>query len=274
MPQIHPTAVVAEGARLAADVRVGPFCVVGAGVQLDAGVVLHSHVVVEGRTHLGPGVEVYPFASIGHRPQDLKFKGEDSSLEVGEGTQIREHVTINPGTVGGGMVTRIGRKCLLMVASHVAHDCQVGDGVIMANNATLAGHVQLGDRVFIGGLAAVLQFVRIGNNAMIGGLTAVRQDVIPFGMVMGERASLVGLNLIGLRRAEVRREAIDELRAAFDRLFVSPHGGALEDRVKALVADQPDNPLIGRLADFIAGRSKHGILQPREGASEKLAEVG
>jgi UDP-N-acetylglucosamine acyltransferase len=274
MAEIHPTAVVAEGARLAADVRVGPFSVVGPGARLDAGVVLHSHVVVESRTHLGAGVEVFPFASVGHRPQDLKFKGEASSLEVGEGTQIREHVTINPGTAGGGMVTRIGRECLLMVASHVAHDCQVGDGVIMANNATLAGHVHVGDRAFIGGLAAVLQFVRIGNNAMIGGLAAVRQDVIPFGLVMGERSSLVGLNLIGLRRAEVGREAIDELRAAYDRLFVSPHGGALEDRAKALAADQPENELLSRLAEFIAGRSKHGILQPRQGASDALVEVG
>jgi UDP-N-acetylglucosamine acyltransferase len=274
MPDIHPTAVVAEGARLAADVRIGPVCVVGQHVQLDAGVRLHSHVVVEGHTHLGAGVEVFPFASVGHRPQDLKFKGEDSSLEVGEGTQIREHVTLNPGTAGGGMVTRIGRKCLLMVGAHVAHDCQVGDGVIMANNATLAGHVHVGDRVFIGGLAAVLQFVRIGNNAMIGGLTAVRKDVIPFGLAMGERASLVGLNLIGLRRADVRREAVEELRAAFERLFVAPHGGALDERAKALAADKPENPLIGRLADFVAGRSKHGILQPRQGASEELMEVG
>jgi UDP-N-acetylglucosamine acyltransferase len=275
MSQIHPTSVVAEGARLAADVRVGPFCMVGAETQLDAGVVLHSHVVVEGRTHLGPGVEVFPFASIGHRPQDLKFKGEDSRLEVGEGTQIREHVTINPGTAGGGMVTRIGSKCLLMVASHVAHDCQIGDGVILANNATLAGHVHVGDRAFIGGLAAVLQFVRIGNNAMIGGMSGVEQDVIPFGLVMGERAALVGLNLIGLRRAEMSREAIDDLRQAFDQLFASGSNGALEERARALATGRPDSVLLGRIADFIAGRSKHGILQPRLGApDERLVKAG
>ena len=274
MPDIHPTAVVAEGARLAADVRIGPFCVVGRHVQLDAGVRLHSHVVVEGRTHLGAGVEVFPFASVGHRPQDLKFKGEDSQLEVGEGTQIREHVTINPGTAGGGMVTRIGRKCLLMVASHVAHDCQVGDGVILANNATLAGHVQVGDRAFIGGLAAVLQFVRIGNNAMIGGMSGVEQDVVPFGLVMGERASLVGINLIGLRRAELPRETIDELRGAFDQLFASDDG-ALTERAFALAAEHPQNELLARLAEFIAGRSKHGILQPkRQEPAKSLEKVG
>jgi UDP-N-acetylglucosamine acyltransferase len=275
MAEIHPTAVVAPGARLAADVRVGPFCVVGPEVRLDAGVVLHSHVVVEGRTHLGTGVEVFPFASVGHRPQDLKFKGEASSLEVGEGTQIREHVTINPGTAGGGMVTRIGRNCLMMVASHVAHDCQIGDGVILANNATLAGHVHVGDRAFIGGLAAVLQFVRIGNNAMIGGMSGVEQDVIPFGLVMGERATLVGLNLIGLRRADISREAIDDLRQAFDRLFAAASNGALEERALALAADHPDNALLGRLADFIAGRSKHGILQPRQGVpDDRLVKAG
>lgn len=269
MAEIHPTAVVAKGARLAADVRVGPFCVVGAEVRLDAGVVLHSHVVIEGRTHLAAGVEVFPFASVGHRPQDLKFKGEPSSLEIGEGTQIREHVTINPGTAGGGMVTRIGRKCLLMVGSHVAHDCQVGDSVIMANNATLAGHVHVGDRAFFGGLAAVLQFVRIGNNAMIGGLTAVRQDVIPFGLVMGERAALVGLNLVGLRRADFNREVVDDLRQGYERLFSADDSVSLEERARLIAAERPDNELLGRLAEFIAARSKHGIMHPRHREPEE-----
>jgi len=275
MSEIHPTAVVAEGARLASDVRIGPLCVVGPHVQLDAGVVLHSHVVVEGHTHLAAGVEVFPFASIGHRPQDLKFKGEDSRLEIGEGTQIREHVTINPGTSGGGMVTRIGSRCLLMVASHVAHDCQVGDGVILANNATLAGHVHVGDRAFIGGLAAVLQFVRIGNNAMIGGMSGVEQDVVPFGLVMGERASLVGINLIGLRRADVPRERIDELRSAFEQLFGVSDSVALTDRARALADERPQNELLSRLAAFIAERSKHGILQfKRQEPARPLEKVG
>jgi len=265
MAGIHATAVVAPGAELGADVRIGPFCVVGAKARLGDGVVLHSHVVVEGGTSLGAGCEVFPFASIGHKPQDLKFKGEDTRLEIGEGTQIREHVTINPGTSGGGGVTRVGQRCLLMVGAHIAHDCQVGDNVVMANNATLAGHVHVGDRAFIGGLAAVLQFVRIGHNAMIGGMSGVEQDVIPYGLVMGERASLMGLNLVGLRRSNLTREEIDGLRQAFDALFGPSEGNgqaALEERARSLAAGG-GNALVQRMAGFIAGRSKHGILQPR-----------
>lgn len=263
MTAIHATAVVAPGAQLGAEVQIGPFCVVGSKAVLGDRVRLHSHVVVEGNTRVGDDCEIFPFASIGHKPQDLKFKGEDTRLEIGAGTQICEHVTINPGTVGGGGVTRVGSRCLLMVGAHIAHDCQVGDSVVMANNATLAGHVHVGERAFIGGLAAVLQFVRIGHNAMIGGMSGVEQDVIPFGLVMGERASLVGLNLVGLRRANLSREEIDGLRDAYESLFgAGASQAALAERAQALGA-AAGNPLVQRITGFIANRSKHGILQPK-----------
>src|ERR1700739_1226866 len=182
MPQIHPTAIVAPGAMLAEDVVIGPYCVVGDNAVLGPRVTLRSHVVVDGRTTIGEGTRVFPFASIGLEPQDLKYRGERSELVIGRNNTIREYVTMNPGTEGGGMVTRIGDDCLFMVGAHVAHDCQIGDHVIMANNATLGGHVTLGDYVVIGGLSAVHQFVRIGAHAMIGGMSGVENDVIPFGM--------------------------------------------------------------------------------------------
>ena len=261
MSRVHATAVVAPEAKLGPDVQVGPFCVIGPNVEFGPGVVLHSHVVVTGHTRVGAGCTIFPFASIGHPPQDLKYKGEPTRLEIGEQTCIREHVTINPGTVGGPGVTRIGRNCTLMIGAHVAHDCQVGDNVVMANNATLAGHVMVGERAFIGGLAAVLQFVRIGNNAMIGGMAGIAQDVVPFGMATGKRATLQGLNLVGLRRANLPREQVDALREAYDRLFCEGEE-ALEERAQRMADQATQNPLIGRLVSFIGARSKHGILQP------------
>ena len=192
MQVIHPTAIVEPGARLAERVSIGPYCVVGAEVELQDGVELISHVAVAGRTVVGAETRVFPFASIGHQPQDLKYQGEPSRLEIGRRNIIREHVTMNPGTTGGGMLTRVGDGCLFMVGAHVAHDCAVGDSVIMANNATLAGHVRIGDFAILGGLSAVHQYVRIGKHAMIGGVTGVERDVIPYGQVVGDRARLVG----------------------------------------------------------------------------------
>ena len=183
--QIHPTAVVEPGARLGEGVRIGAFSIVGPEVSLGDGCVLHGPVVVGGRTTIGPRTQIFPFASIGLQPQDLKYKGEPSTLEIGADNVIREHVTMNPGTEGGGMVTRIGDGCLFMVGVHIGHDCQVGNQVIMANNATLAGHVTVQDFAVLGGLSAVHQFARIGRFAMVGGVTGVERDVIPFGSVMG-----------------------------------------------------------------------------------------
>lgn len=230
---IHPTAVIAKGARIGAKVSIGPYCVIGDGATLADNVVLHSHVVIDGTTEIGDGTEIFPFASIGHRPQDKKFKGEQSRLIIGARNVIREHVTMNPGTEGGGMVTRIGDDCLFMASAHVAHDCQVGNSVILANNATLAGHVVVGNGVIIGGLSAVHQFVRIGDYAFIGGMSGVEKDVIPFGTVKGERASLDGLNLVGLKRRNVDRDRIHALRHVFKELFYD-EVGTLSERAEKL----------------------------------------
>ena len=223
MPKIHPTAIVAPGAELAETVSIGPYCVIGSDVRLGERVELLSHVVVEGRTSVGEGTRIFPFASIGHQPQDLKYHGEPSTLEIGSNNQIREYVTIQPGTEGGGMLTRVGDNCLFMASAHVAHDCIVGDNVIMANNATLAGHVVVGEYAFLGGLSAVHQFVRIGKHAMVGGMSGVEADIIPFGMVIGNRAYLSGLNIVGLKRRGFSRDEIHALRNAY-RLLFGPEG--------------------------------------------------
>jgi UDP-N-acetylglucosamine acyltransferase len=261
MPDIHPSAVVEAKAILADDVAIGPFCLVGAGVRLDAGVRLHSHAVVVGNTSVGARTEIFPFASIGHAPQDLKYKGEPSRLEIGTDNRIREYVTMNPGTEGGGMLTKVGNGCLFMASAHVAHDCLVGDQVILANNATLAGHVQVGDFVIIGGLSAVQQFVRIGAHAMIGGMSGVASDVIPYGIVFGARASLSGLNLVGLRRRGFPREEIDALRHAYDLLF-RPEG-TLAARVRQVEAQFGTADTVRNVIAFIEAENAHGILTPK-----------
>src|SRR5215469_13581876 len=227
---IHPTAVVHSKAVLGAGVEIGPYCVIGPNVVLGDRVRLMSHVVVEGRTTIGEDTVVFPFASLGQIPQDLKYKGEPATLEIGARNRIRENVTMNIGTEGGGMVTRVGDGGLFMVGAHVAHDCILGNNIIMANNATLGGHVTLGDFAIIGGISAVHQFVRIGAHVMVGGMTGVEQDIIPFGMVTGDRARLNGLNLVGLERRGVPREDIQSLRSAYRKMF-GPDG-TLAERVE------------------------------------------
>ncbi len=257
---IHPTAIVSVNASIGKDVVIGPYCIVGENVILGDGVRLLAHVCVEGRTTLGEHTAVYPFASLGYPPQDLKFKGELSTLEIGAHNVIREHVTMNPGTDGGGMVTKVGRGGLFMVGVHVAHDCVIGDGVIMANNATLAGHVTVGDGAVIGGLAAVHQFVRIGEHAMIGGLSAVEHDVIPFGSVMGERAHLCGLNLVGMKRRGFERESIHAMRGLYRELFEEA-SGTLHSRAEAL-RDGMKDPHGLFILDFVLRESKRSICVP------------
>jgi UDP-N-acetylglucosamine acyltransferase len=261
---IHPTAIVEAGARLGAGVKVGPYALVGPEVELGDGVVVHGHAVIAGRTRIGRGSEIFPFASIGHRPQDLKYRGEPSALEIGERNVIREHVTMNPGTEGGGMLTRVGNGCLFMMGAHVAHDCKVGDNVIMANNATLAGHVSVGDHVIMGGLAAVLQFGRIGKHAIIGGLSGVEQDIIPFGMVTGNRGRLIGLNLVGLKRHNFARESIDGLRRAYRQLFGAE--GTFQERLDAVAAEFAGEPAVMDVVGFIRAPSTLPICQPGEAA--------
>ena len=258
---LHPTAIVDPAASIGKDVVIGPYCVVGAKVKLGDGVKLMSHVVVEGRTSIGAGTTVYPFASLGHRPQDLKFHGEDSELIIGSNNQIREHVTMNPGTEGGGMVTRVGDNCLFMMSSHVAHDCQVGNNVILANNATLAGHVTVGDFVIVGGLSAVHQFVRIGPYAIIGGMSGVESDVIPFGLVKGERAHLAGLNMVGLERRGFSRDDVKALRSAYRMLFAPE--GTLAERLEETATHYKSHDQVVHIVDFIRAQSSRPLCQPK-----------
>jgi UDP-N-acetylglucosamine acyltransferase len=263
MAQIHSTAIIAPAARLASDVIVGPYCVIGARVELGPGVRLDSHIVVEGRTTVGAGTHIFPFASIGHEPQDLKYRGEDSALEVGCRNTIREYVTINPGTTGGGMITRVGDDCLLMAGTHIAHDCLIADHVIMANNTILGGHVIVEDYAFLGGVCAVHQFVRIGRHAMIGGMSGVERDVIPYGQVMGDRARLTGLNIIGMQRRGFSREDINALRSAYQRLFHS--AGTLSDRVDETAMRFAGVGPVEEVIRFIRAESNRGLCQPKGG---------
>ncbi|MFT6581013.1 MAG: UDP-N-acetylglucosamine acyltransferase, partial [Alphaproteobacteria bacterium] len=230
MSEIHPTAIIDSHATIGDNVSIGPYCVVGAKVELDTGVKLHSHVVIDGRTKVGEETQIFPFASIGLRPQDLKYQGEESALIIGRRNSIREYVTMNPGTQDGGMKTLVGDDCLFMAGTHVAHDCIVGNNVILANNATLAGHVEVGDFAIIGGLAAVHQFARIGRHAIIGGMSGVENNVIPYGSVVGDRARLAGLNIIGLKRREFSKEQISNLRTAYRMLFAEE--GTLAERIE------------------------------------------
>ena len=259
--EIHPTAIVDPAAQLGAGVTIGPYCVIGPDVKLGDNVRLVAHVVIDGRTRIGAETVVFPFASLGHAPQDLKYKNEPSALEIGARNKIREHVTMNPGTEGGGMLTRIGDDCLFMVGSHVAHDCRIGNHVILANNATLAGHVHVGDYAIIGGLAAVHQFVRIGEHAMIGGMSGVENDVIPYGMVKGERAHLAGLNLVGLERRGFGREDIKALRSAYRMLFAPE--GTMAERLEEVADLYKDKPHIESVVDFIRTRASRALCQPK-----------
>lgn len=261
MTDIHKTAIVDSKASVGNDVTIGPYCVIGPQVVLEDGVILKPHVVVDGRTTVGAGTQIYPFSSIGLAPQDLKYKGEASRLVIGRNNVIREYVTMNPGTEGGGMETRIGDNGLYMIGVHVAHDCHVGHGVIMANNATLAGHVSVDDFAVIGGLAAVHQFVRIGAHAMIGGLSGVEQDVIPFGSVTGERASLSGLNIIGMKRRGFEREVIHGLRSAFKHIFNEK--GTLGERVDSVADDYAGNAAVEQVIEFIRSKSTRGLTSPK-----------
>ncbi len=260
MSQIHPTALIDPGAKVAETVSVGPYCVVGPEVELADGVELIAHVVVAGRTYVGQGTRIFPFASIGHQPQDLKYKGEPSRLEIGKNCQIREHVTMNPGTEGGGMLTKVGDHCLFMASAHVAHDCILGNNVIMANNATLAGHVVVGDHAFLGGLSACHQFVRIGTLAMIGGMSGVENDVIPFGTVIGNRAHLNGLNIVGLKRKGYAREDIHVLRNAYRMLFVA--GKTLQERLDEVIETSGGNEAVMEIARFIRADSSRRLCTP------------
>jgi UDP-N-acetylglucosamine acyltransferase len=266
--KIDPTARVADGAKIGSGVEVGPYCVVGPDVALGDGVRLLSHVNLSGVTSIGAETVVYPFASLGTPPQSVHYKGEPTKLIVGAKCLIREGVTMNTGTVGGGGETRVGDRCMFMVGSHVAHDCVVGDDVIFANNATLGGHCQVGNHVFIGGLVGAHQYTRIGEQAVIGGMSGVEFDVIPFGALVGARGELAGLNIVGLKRRGFSREAIHSLRAAYRALFFG--GGTLASRVDALAEDFSNDANVQKIVTFIRAGGKRRITLPRDSAEREL----
>ena len=256
---IHPSAVVEDGAELAEGVAVGPFSAIGSQVRLGRGVEIKSHAVVTGDTDIGAETVVFPFACIGEVPQDLKYRGEATRLVVGARCRIREGVTMNIGTEGGGGITRVGDDCLFMTGAHVGHDAVVGDRVIVANQGALAGHVAVEDDVIIGGLSGVHQFVRIGRGAIIGAVTMVTNDVIPYGLVQGPRGALDGLNLVGLKRKGVARSDITALRAAYQMLAQGE--GTFLDRARRLGGDT-DSDYVRRISDFILDQSDRSFLTP------------
>jgi UDP-N-acetylglucosamine acyltransferase len=256
---VHPSALVDPAAILGHDVRIGPFCVVGPDVTIEDGVELVSHVVVDGHTRIGAGVILFPFCTVGLAPQDLKYRGEPTRCEIGARTQIREHCTIHRGTATGRGLTSVGADCLLMAVAHVAHDCSLGDHVIVANNVVMGGHVSIGDHAVIGGSAAIHQFVRIGRAAMIGGVSGVEGDVIPFGSVIGNRARLAGLNVVGLKRRGFEKAAIMSLRGAFKMLFKD--AGVFARRLAATRAAYGHDPLVAEVLAFIDGESHRGLIR-------------
>ncbi len=257
--QIHPGAIVEPGAQIGADCVIGPFCHVGPEVKLGRGVVLKSHVVITGRTEIGEETEIFPFAVIGEVPQDLKFRGEKTRLVIGARNRIREHVTMNAGTEGGGGVTRVGDDGLFMAGCHVAHDVQIGNRCILVNNSALAGHCVLEDEVIVGGLSGVHQWVRIGRGAIIGAVTMVTNDVIPHGLVQAPRGQLDGLNLVGLKRRGVARADITALRAAFQMLAQGE--GAFQDRARRL-GQETDSDYVQEIVRFITAGSDRSFLTP------------
>ena len=257
---IHNTSVIDKKAKISNKVKIGPFCYVGPNVELSEDVELVSNVHVEGFTKIGKGTKIFPFASIGTKPQDLKFKNEKTSLLIGENNIIREYVTINPGTAGGGAKTIIGNDCLFMISSHIAHDCNIGNNVIIANNVPLGGHVTIEDSVVIGGNSAVQQFTRIGRLAMIGGMTGVLKDVTPFGLSIGNRNYLQGINLIGLRRKKYDNKIIMGLDRAYKEIFSSKN---LHENLSKINGEYKDNELVSEVIRFIEKDKKRPICSPQ-----------
>ena len=257
---IHKSSIVDPKAKISENVKIGPFCYIGPNVILEENIELISNIHIEGNTKIGKGTRIFPFASIGTQPQDLKYNNEKNSLDIGENNLIREYVTINPGTAGGGSKTSVGNNCLFMISSHVAHDCKIGNNVIIANNVPLGGHVTIEDSVVIGGNSAVQQFTRIGRLAMIGGMTGVLKDVIPFGLSIGNRNYLEGLNLIGLRRKKYENQKIMGLSKAYKEIFTSKN---LHENLSKINGEHKDNELVNEVINFIAKDKKRPICLPK-----------
>ena len=260
---VHPSACVEIGARLGAGVQVGPFCHIGPEATLGDGVRLVSHVSVAGVTTIGARTRIFPFAAIGHEPQDLKYRGERVSLTIGEDCLIREGVTMNPGTAGGGLQTVVGSRSVFLANAHVGHDCRIGYNVILSNNVMLAGHCHVGDFAILSGGAAAHQFVRIGAHAFIGGIAGVENDIIPFGMALGNRAALAGLNVVGLKRRGFSHEALHDLRRAYKQLFTGK--GTLRERAEDVAAAYPDQQAVQQIIDFVRAGGERAVCVPRAG---------
>ena len=256
---IHKTAVIDPKAKLHSSVKIGPYSVIGANVEIEENTEVQSHVSIVGNTKVGKNNKIYPFASIGNDPQDLKFQGEKTKLEIGNNNKIREYVTINPGTKGGGGITKLGSNCLFMVSAHIAHDCFVGDNVILANNVPLGGHAHIEDNVIIGGNSAVQQFTRVGRSAMIGGMCGVVRDIIPYGIAHGNRSVLQGLNLIGLRRKNIPNKDIKILSDAYKEIFKNEN---LTENLNNLSKELRQHDLVSEVVGFIENDKKRPICTP------------
>jgi UDP-N-acetylglucosamine acyltransferase len=256
---IHKTAIVDPKAKISTNVNIGPYSIIGPNVEIGEHTVINSHVSIAGHTKIGKKNKIYPFSSIGNNPQDLKYNGEKSYLEIGDSNTIREYVSINPGTDGGGGLTKIGNNCLFMVSSHVAHDCVIGDNVVAVNNVAIGGHVQIDDNAIIGGNSAIHQYIRIGKFAMIGGICAVIRDVIPYGLVHGNRSVLQGINLIGLRRNNIPNQEIALLSKAYKEIFKSEN---LSENLKNLSEEFKENDLVKEILKFIQKDKKRPICTP------------
>jgi UDP-N-acetylglucosamine acyltransferase len=272
VPLIDPSSRVADGAKLADDIEIGPFCSVGASVELRAGVRLLSHVNLSGVTVIGERTVIYPFASLGTAPQSTGYRGGATRLTVGADCQIREGVTISTGTEDSGGVTTVGSRCFLMANSHIGHDCHVGDNVIFANGAVLGGHVTVADGVFIGGNTAVHQFCRIGEGAMLGGVSGITRDLIPFGFAFGPKADLVGLNVVGLKRRKFSRSDIHRIRSAYQALFLSD--GTFADRFERVSTEYAADPVIGKIVSFIREGGKRPLMMPGAASEAGASEPG
>ena len=260
--EVGPFTVIEAGARLAAGTRIGPHCAIGGNVSLGEGCELLSHVVVAGRTTIGARARIFPFASLGHQPQDLKYSGEPSTLTIGTDCLIREGVTMNPGTRGGGMETVVGDHCAFLANSHVGHDSRVGHHVIFSNNVMLAGHCIVDDYVIIGGGAAVIQYTHVGAHAFVGGMSGLENDLIPYGMAVGNRARLSGLNIVGLQRRGFSREQIHALRQAYRLLFADE--GTLKERLEDVASSFVDNPIVQEIVAYIRSDRKKSLCTPRD----------
>ena len=256
---IHKTSIIDSKAKISKSAKIGPYTIIGPNVIIEEKVEIHSHVNITGYTKVGAETKIFPFASIGTQPQDLKYKDEKNSLVIGKNNIVREYVTINPGTKGGGGVTKIGDNCLFMISSHIAHDCIIGNDVVIANNVPLGGHVVIEDEVIIGGNSAVQQFTRIGRLAMIGGMTGVLKDIIPFGLSFGNRNFLKGINIIGLKRKNYKNKKIMQLNEAYQKIFTSKN---LHENLSKINGEYKNNELVQEVTNFISKDKKRPICSP------------